>query len=115
MNEWIARHAEDDVRLVGLLREHLDAAVLVRLYGLGLGRLLRREIAEELADALVQPFADVAADAEHDAGRVVPAVEIRHERVARGVANGLFAADDVPAERLVAVEQLLVHAADVVA
>ena len=37
------------------------------------------------------------------------------KRVARRAADGLLAADDVPAERLVAVEELLVHAADEVA
>ena len=37
------------------------------------------------------------------------------ERLARRAAHGLLAADDVPAERLVAVEELLVDAADEVA
>ena len=59
--------------------------------------------------------AEPAGDADDHARRLVPAVEVVEERLARRGADGLLAADDVPAERLVAVEELLVHAADVVA
>ena len=103
------------MRLVGLLREDLDATVLVRRRRLGLARRALRHVAEQLLRALEQTVTDLAPDAEHHARRVVPAVEIRRERVAGRAAHGLLAADDVPAERLVAVEQLLVHTADVVA
>ena len=49
------------------------------------------------------------------AGRAIPAVEVVEERLARRAAHGLLRADDVPAERLVAVEELVVDAVDVVA
>src|SRR5919106_1485503 len=43
-----------------------------------------------------------------------PAVEVAEERLARGRADGLLRPDDVPAERLVAVEELVVDAVHVV-
>ena len=56
-----------------------------------------------------------AGDADDRARRLVPAVDVVEERLARCGADGLLAADDVPADRLVAVHQRVVHAADVVA
>ena len=93
----------------------LDAAVRVRRRRLRLAGLDARQVAEQLLRALEQAVADAAADAEHHALRVIPPVEVRHERLARRAAHRLLAADDVPAERLVAVEQLFVDAADEVA
>ena len=92
-----------------------DAAVRMsggglRLAGLGVGH-----VAEQLLRALEQPVADQARDAEHHARRLVPAVEVAHERVARRALDRLLAADDVATERLVAPQELLVHAADEVA
>ena len=62
-----------------------------------------------------KPSRMVAGDPEHHARRLVPPTEIIHERVARCVSNRFLTADDVPPERLVAVDELLVHTADVVA
>ena len=66
-------------------------------------------------ESLLQAVAELAADAEDHAVRPVPLVGVVEERLARGAADGLLAADDVPAERLVAVEERLVDAADEVA
>ena len=59
--------------------------------------------------------ADVACDPRDHAVCAVPVVEVADERVARRGAHRLLRADDVPAERLVAVEELVVHALEVVA
>ncbi len=45
--------------------------------------------------------------------RAVPGVEVRCERLARGVLNRLAGADDVPAERLIRVQEPVVDVADV--
>jgi hypothetical protein len=63
----------------------------------------------------VQAVPELAADADDHPLRLVPVIEVGVERVLRRAANRLLAADDVPAERLVAVQELLVHAADEVA
>src|SRR5262245_54493492 len=117
MLERIAVDTEADVGLVGSLRVHLDARVSVvadphrrRLTGLGL-----RHVPKQLLDALVEAVSDLAADTDHHPRRLVPVVEIRRERVTRRVPDRLPAPDDVPTERLVAVEQLLVQAADEIA
>src|SRR6266704_5268577 len=55
---------------------------------------------------------NVAAEADDHPLRLVPAVRVAEEGVSVGRADGLLAPDDVPAERLVAVEELLVDAAD---
>ena len=49
------------------------------------------------------------------ARRRVPAVEVREERLARRALDRLLAAEDVPAERVVAVHEVVEHAGDVVA
>ena len=58
---------------------------------------------------------EAPADADHHALRLVPAADVVEERLARRGAHRLLLADDVPAERLVAVEEVLVDAADEVA
>ena len=103
------------MRLVRLLREDADSPVRIRRDGSRLARLGRRQVAEQLLRLGEHVVADPAAEAEHHARRLVPVVEVRHERLARRSAHRLLAADDVPAERLVAVEELLVDAADEVA
>src|SRR4029079_10421202 len=70
---------------------------------------------EKLLRPLEEPVADPAAYAEHHARRLVPLVEVAHEGVACGPLDRLFAADDLPAERLVPPEEMLVDAADEVA
>ena len=105
--ERVAARAEDDVRLVGLLREHRHRRAVRgsdgRLRQPGLARLDR---AEQLLEPLRQAVADPAADADHHALGPVPAVDERREGVARGGAHGLLRADDVAAERMVAVEEV---------
>ena len=59
--------------------------------------------------------ADARRPGRRPCGGAVPAVEVAEERLARRRADGLLRADDVPAERLVAVEELVVHALEVVA
>ena len=66
-------------------------------------------------ELLVQIGADGSGDAyDHALGRV-PAVEVRDERVARRALHRLLAAEDVPAERVVAVHEVVEHAGYVVA
>jgi hypothetical protein len=115
MLDRVARHAEDEMRLVGLLREHADTLAPMLAGRLGRAGLAARQVAEELRCAREGVVADLAGDADDHPRRRVPAVEVLHERLARRLADGLLAADDVPAERLVAVEQALVDAAYVVA
>ena len=107
MHERVAADADGDVRLVRLLR--LEPHALRRPFTTaGSGPRRRRvELRRELLDPLEQRVVDLAADADDEAARPVPAVEVIQERLARGAAHRLLAADDVPAERLVAVDELL--------
>src|SRR5215470_3365566 len=100
MVERKAVDAEADVRLLRLLRMDTDAAVCVRHRRIRRSGLRAREVAEQILCAFEQTVADAARDAEHHARRLVPLVEIAHERVARRVADRLLDADDVAAERL---------------
>src|SRR5213593_896634 len=114
MLEGVAVHAEADVRLVGRLLVHLDSRVAVETEanGLRLARLSLGHVTEELLNSLVQAVADLAPDAEDHPRGLIPVADVGRERVARRSAHGLLAADDVPAQRLVVVEKLLVHPAD---
>src|SRR3954470_16534096 len=87
-------------------------AVLLHFRRIRPAGLCLRHVAEQLLRALVQIVADLPADAEDHALGLVPVVDVAVERVAARVPNGFLAADDVPAERLIAVEELLVHTAD---
>ena len=78
-------------------------------------RLRRRQVAEQLLEPVVQPVAEPAADADDHPVGPVPGARVVVERLLRRAADRLLAADDVPAERLVAVEERLVDAADEVA
>ena len=59
--------------------------------------------------------AEPSADADDHPVGPVPGARVVEERLLRRASDSLLAADDVPAERLVAVEERLVHAADEVA
>ena len=83
--------------------------------GSGSPGLARLDRAEQLFEPLGEAVADPAADADHHALGPVPAVDERGERLAGRRADGLLGADDVAAERVVAVEKLVVDAADEVA
>ena len=83
-----------------------------RLGRAGLGRADR---AEQLLEALVEAVAELPAEPDHEALGAIPAVDVRDERVAGRGADRLLGADDVPAERLVAVEVPLPDVADVAA
>src|SRR5207253_3984519 len=72
-------------------------------------------ISEKLGCAGDGVVADPSAEPDDHARRVVPAVEVRAERLARRAAYGLLLTDDLPAERLVAEEQVLVDTADEIA
>src|SRR3954468_18159150 len=116
MGERVARHADAKVRLVGLLAVDFHAgSVGLNLRGRGLAGLGRGQVAEQLLDLCDRVPADVATEADHHPPRPVPAVRIAKERVAVRRAYGLLASDDVPTERLVAIQELLVDAADEVA
>src|SRR5258708_10844604 len=90
MLERIARHAENDVGLVGLLREDLHATVRMRLNRSRSAGVRGREAAEQFLRALDRIGADPAGDAEHHARWLVPLTEVRHERVARRGADGFL-------------------------
>ncbi len=82
---------------------------------LGETRLARLDRAEQLLEALDEAVADLPAEPDHHPLGPVPAVDERRERVAGGRAHRLLGADDVAAERLVAVEEILVDTPDEVA
>src|SRR6266550_516827 len=117
MLERIAVNAEADVRLVGSLRVHLDARMVLRIQlgGLGLSGLSFLQVTEQLVDPLVEIVADLPTDPDDHPRGLVPVTDIAVERLALRAADGLLATDDVPPERLIAVEELLVNAADEVA
>jgi hypothetical protein len=76
------------------------------------GRCTSLDVPEEVLEPLVQPLADGAADPDHHPFRPIPLVDVVGERLAGRAVDGLLAADDVPAERLVTVEQVLVDTPD---
>ena len=82
---------------------------------LRLARLGGLEVAEQPFDLGLEVAVDLARDPDDHALRLVPAVDVAEERVPARPAHGLLAADDVPAQRLVAVEERVVDPADVVA
>ncbi len=110
----VAACANDQVRLVGLLLKDAHRAPVLghdnRLRPTGLARL---DPAEEPFQSLVQIVSEEAAEPDHHPLGPVPAVEVGEERLPRCPAYRLLEADDVPAERLVAVQQPLVDRADV--
>src|SRR5437763_12402326 len=105
MLERIAVDAEADVRLVGRLRVDLHPRVAVHAqpHRLGLAGLRLWVVTEQLGDTLVQAVANLPADADDHARRLVPVADVRPEAIGCRAADRLLAADDVPAERLVAV------------
>ncbi len=117
MDERIAGHADTQVRLVGGLRVDLHPGRAVRGQRgrgrrAGLGGL---EVAEQALDLGLQVAVDLPGDSNHHPLGLVPLVDVAEERVPGRGSDGLLATDDVPAQRLVAVEKLVVDAADVVA
>ena len=112
----VAPRADQEVGLVGLLGvEAHRLAVLGQDDRLGRAGLRRGDRAEQLLEALVEAVAELPAEPDDGAVGGVPAVDVREERVAGRAADRLLGADDVPAERLVAVEVPLVDVADVAA
>ena len=105
------------VGLVRLLRVqfHARAAVPGDLHGRRRPGRRGLEVAEQLLHVRSHVAVDPAAEPDDRALGLVPAVDVVGEGVARGGAHRLLAADDVPAERLVAVQERVVHPADVVA
>ena len=102
------------MRLVRLLRVDADPTAVRREDGgvRGTGRR-RLDAAEQQLEVLRDVLADPSAEPDDRALRPVPPVEVREERVPRGAAHCFLRADDVPAERLVAVEMTLPDVADV--
>ena len=118
MGERVAGHAEAEMRLVGVLRVDLDAGGPVgrrarrapaRRSPPARGRRAARSISASRSPSILPPTPTTMRVG------LVPVVDVAEERVAGRGADRLLAADDVPAERLVAVEKLVVDAADVVA
>jgi len=112
--DGVAAHAEDQVRLLGRLRVEEDGRRVGRERDLR--RLAGRaalDPAEKLLQPLVEAVFDPASDADDHALRAVPGVEVGDERVARGALDRLPRAEDVPAERLIGVEQPVVDVPDV--
>ena len=105
------------MRLVGRLGVDLDARLSVPLdFGrLGSTGLRRVDVTQEPLELSLEVAVDLPGDPDDHALGLVPAIDVAEEGVPGGAAHGLLAADDVPAERLVAVEQRVVDAADVVA
>ena len=61
----------------------------------------------------MEVVADPSADSDDDALGPVPGVEVRRERLPRRALDRLLRAEDVPAERLVGEQELVVDAPDV--
>ena len=71
-----------------------------------------REITQQVCELLFEAGADSSGDAHHHALGRVPAVEVREERLAGCVLHRFLAAEDVPAESVVAVHEVVEHAGD---
>src|SRR6059058_5754364 len=117
MVERVARDAEAEVRLVGLLAMDLQARSVrgLRLERRWLAGLGRRQVAEQLLELRERIVTEVAAEPDDHPLWFVPAFRVAEEGVPVGGADRLLAPDDVPAERLIAVEEFLVDAADEIA
>ena len=114
MAERIAAYAEDEMRLLRLLRVQEHRRALGRqLDGDRGSGLPRPEASEEVLELLEDAVVDLASDADHDSLRLVPGVEVRGECVLRRRFDGLLRAEDVPSERLVVVQEPVVDASDV--
>ena len=90
-------------------------AVWIGLVGRGCARWPIDEVPELRCDLLGKAVIDRAGGSDNQALRRVPRVEVVEERLTIGRADRFLGADDVPAERLVAEQQVVVHAVDVVA
>ena len=88
------------------------AAFCVDRHGRRSGQPALRDVSEQLLEPRCQPLAEIAGDAGDHPRRAVPAIEVREERLTGGRAHRLLRSDDVPAERLVAVEALVVDRVD---
>src|SRR5256885_5817038 len=112
MIERVARYADADVRLVGLLVVDLHARpVGLDLRVRRLTRVGRGQVAEQLLDLGHGVAADVAPEPDDHSLWLVPAPRVAEEGVSVGCADRLLSPDDVPPKRLVAVKKLLIHAA----
>ena len=100
--------------LLRVLRVHEDRRGVGR--ELDVGSLARRpwlDAAEELLEPFREAVAHAPADADHHALGPVPGIEVGEERLARRPLDRRPRAEDVPAERLVGVQQPVVHVPDV--
>ena len=112
-----ARVAEDQVRLLRVLVVDRDARAgrPVELRRAGAAVAVARNVPEQLLEHRREVVADHPGDAhDHAVGRV-PLVDVVGEGVAACGVHRVLRADDLPAERVVAVHQRLVDRADVVA
>src|SRR5512132_314549 len=117
MGERVAGHPEADLRLVGLLRVHLYARPWP--VGLRVGRrrpagIARLDLGEELLELISHALREIAGNANDHARSAVPLPDVLLKSVARRRPDGLLAADDVPAERRVTPEELVIDTRDVV-
>jgi hypothetical protein len=102
------------VRLLGV-QEHARLGAVGEGGRLGGRRRAGLDVAQKALEIGDQVAFDPSADSDDHPLRLVPAAQVVEERFARRGADGVLRADHVPAERLVAVEQLVVGAADEVA
>jgi hypothetical protein len=102
------------MRLLGRLRVEEDRRRVRRKLDRRRGaRRARLDPTEQLLEALHQALLDPAADPDDHPLRAVPRVEVGEEGVAGRRLDGLARPEDVPAERLVGVQQTVVDVADV--
>ncbi len=114
--ERMAAGTENDVRLVGLLRVHLHGgAVRGNHHRVGDAGLARLDRSEQLLEPLLEPVPDASAEPDDHSLRPVPVIDERGEGLPGGGADTLLGADDVAAEGLIAVEEVLVDPAHEIA
>ena len=79
----------------------------------GAPRRLRLDAAEQALEAVMEAVSDPSRHSHHHALGPVPRVEVGGERLAGRALDRVLRPEDVPPERLIAVEEPVVHAADV--
>src|SRR4051812_12529390 len=102
MVEGVARDADADVRLVGVLAQYANERLRPALDLGGSGAILpvTRHVAEQLLELREKVVAHLARDADDDARRRVPVAEVVGERLASRGVDGLARAERLPAERI---------------
>ena len=111
-----AAYPQPQVGLVGVAGVEADPrGGLHRLIPIGLARGAIGQVPELGGDLVHEALVDGTGCSDHQAPRRVPGVQVVEERLAPCRPDRLLGADDVPAQRLVAEQQVVIHTVDVIA